>query len=403
MTHQDQPYQSNIWKLYIDRFFSSFWLFLPILVPLYESNGLSATEIFTVQAAYAAAILIFEVPSGYLSDAVGRKKTMIMGSTLLPIAVLTYVLSSGFWSFVLAEIIIAAGNALRSGTDSALLYETLDKLGRKDEYKRIEGTCHFINGIGMGTASMCAGLLTMISLTTPLYINILTALILLPLALSVTEPNPKGQGDVKKMDEHIATLGKALQYCATHKDTRRLIAYAGIITGFGLIAYWSYFLFFKEVGIDIVFYGFFTAGFALLSACGAKLTHTIEEKIGVTKALFLPLIIPLSLIALSYMRNYWGIAFILIHTFLWGFSIPLLKDHLQKRALPNVRATILSVMSMAERVVYVSFAFMFGYITDHYSLQQAYMGLGIIFLLFGAIIILPFIFQAREPALTKSE
>lgn len=389
-------YKSNIWKLYLDRFLSSFWLFLPILVPLYESNGLNASEIFTVQAAYAAAILIFEIPSGYLSDALGRKKTMILGSVLLPIAVLTYALSSGFWTFVLAEVIMAAGNALRSGTDSALLYETLVRLNRKDDYKRVEGTCHFINSIGMGTASICAGLLTVISLATPLYINILTALMLLPLALSLTEPNPIEKDNSKKIDAHIAALGSALTFCATHKEARRLIAYAGLITGFGLIAYWSYFLFFKEVSIDIVFYGFFTAGFSFIAACGAKLTHVIEEKIGANKTLLLPLIIPLSFISLSFVRSDWGISLILLHMFLWGFSMPLLKDHLQKLALPKVRATILSVMSMAERLVYISFAFMFGFVTDHYSLEQAHMGLGIIFLIFGIIIILPLIFHAKK-------
>ena len=52
--------RTNLWKVYIYRFFSDFWLIAPVLVPFYESNGLSATQVFIVQAIYAISLLIFE-------------------------------------------------------------------------------------------------------------------------------------------------------------------------------------------------------------------------------------------------------------------------------------------------------------------------------------------------------
>jgi len=76
--------QANLWKLYIYKFLSEFYLLVPILIPYYTANGLNSTQIFTVQAAYALSLLLFEIPSGYLADVIGRKKTMIIGSILLP-------------------------------------------------------------------------------------------------------------------------------------------------------------------------------------------------------------------------------------------------------------------------------------------------------------------------------
>lgn len=47
--------KSNLWKVYIYKFLSEFYLIVPILIPFYESNGLTKTQVFTVQATYALA------------------------------------------------------------------------------------------------------------------------------------------------------------------------------------------------------------------------------------------------------------------------------------------------------------------------------------------------------------
>jgi MFS family permease len=107
--------RSNLWKIYIYRFLNEFWLVLPILIPYYEANRLNSTQIFTIQAAYALSILLMEIPSGYLADVIGRKKTLILGACFLPVGIGVYVFTHSFATFILAEFIIAIGNSMRSG------------------------------------------------------------------------------------------------------------------------------------------------------------------------------------------------------------------------------------------------------------------------------------------------
>ena len=73
-----------------------FWALLPILVPLYLSCGLKVSDVFLVQRAFA-----------------------------------------------LSESVIGIGQSLRSGSDSALLYDTLKEEGREGEYTRWEGRAFF--------------------------------------------------------------------------------------------------------------------------------------------------------------------------------------------------------------------------------------------------------------------
>ncbi|MGB6340698.1 MAG: hypothetical protein WBF32_13080 [Candidatus Aminicenantaceae bacterium] len=72
--------RANLWKIYSYKFISEFYLIVPILIPYYRSNLLNSTQIFTIQAAYAFSILLLEVPSGYLADVIGRKKTLFLKS-----------------------------------------------------------------------------------------------------------------------------------------------------------------------------------------------------------------------------------------------------------------------------------------------------------------------------------
>ena len=74
--------RSNIVKLYLIKIAKWFMLFMPIIVLFYQENGLAMQDIFTLKAVYSVAIVALEIPSGYLADILGRKKTLIIGTTL---------------------------------------------------------------------------------------------------------------------------------------------------------------------------------------------------------------------------------------------------------------------------------------------------------------------------------
>ena len=71
---------SNIWKLYIIKALRWFLLAMPIAVIFFQDNGLSLSEVMTLQGIYSLTIAIMEIPSGFLADRFGRKQTLVFGT-----------------------------------------------------------------------------------------------------------------------------------------------------------------------------------------------------------------------------------------------------------------------------------------------------------------------------------
>ena len=86
-------------------------LYMPIVVPFYESNGLSMRDIMVLQGIYSVAIVILEIPSGYLADMIGRRKTLIIGALFGSMGFIVYSFSFGFIGFLVAEIILGIGQS----------------------------------------------------------------------------------------------------------------------------------------------------------------------------------------------------------------------------------------------------------------------------------------------------
>jgi len=371
--------KSNLWKIYLYKIFFSFWLIAPILIPFYQSNGLSSTEVFIIQAAFAASTLIFEVPSGYLSDVIGRKKTLVFGSFFLPVGIMFYTFSHIFIYFVIAEIIIGISVSMLSGTDSALLFDSLNNLDLTEKYKEIEGRSLFYERIGTSLASILGGLIAVVSIRAPFYINIFSSLLLIPIALSLKEPKRK----IISKENPIKGILKIIKYSFSHKEIRSLIIYSSLVTATSLIGLWSYFMYYESLGLSIALYGVIFAVFQISSGFGSKFTHNLESKLGRRSSLLLILVIPIIFISLSFFKSFFMIILILANAFIWGFSAPLFYDYVNKKVESDIRATLLSVMNMSSRVIFVIVSPLFGKIVDLYSLSNAYIFLATIFLLVG--------------------
>jgi len=144
-------------------------LVMPIIVPFYNSNGLGMTEVFTLQAAYSLSTVILEVPSGYFADAYGRKRSIVLGALLGFTGNLMYCISYDFTGFLVAEIIMGVGISFISGSDSALLYDTLIARKEEDRYTRFEGFTISVGNFSEAAAGLAGGRLAPSNLPTPLF------------------------------------------------------------------------------------------------------------------------------------------------------------------------------------------------------------------------------------------
>ncbi len=368
--------RSNLWKLYAYKFISEFYLIVPVLIPYYVSHGLNSTQVFTIQATYALAVLLLEVPSGYLADVIGRRATLILGAAFMPLGLAVYAFSDRFSAFILAESLIAVANSMRSGCESALIYDTLLDLKEADEYKKYEGRAILFTRIGTAASAVLGGVAALAFLRLPFLINIATSSFLLPLALSLGEP----QRIKRHARNPFLDILRIARFSFTHGEIRHLIFYAALIGSAGIIAVWASFLYYESLGISVGLFGLIFAAFQLSSALGSSRAHIIEKAIGMRKALTLPLLIGVVFLLAGIVRSPAVIPFIILYSFLWGLSFPLFLDLINRRIESDIRATVLSVAMMAGSLTYVILAPLFGRLVDASSLGKAFLVLGVCFL-----------------------
>ncbi len=374
------PLRANLWKIYIYKFLSEFYLLAPILIPYYMASGLNSTQIFTVQAAYALSVLVFEIPSGYLADVLGRKQTMIIGAVLFPAGIGIYAFTGSFWTFLLAELVLAIANSMRSGCDSALLYDSLLAMGKESQYKKHEGKSFFFARIGSSLASVMGGLLALFFLRLPLIANIVTASVMLPFALALTEP----ERTKLRVDRPLRDILSIARFSMSHQSLRPLIFAAALIMSTGIIGIWAYFLYYEALGVNIGYFGVLFALFQLSSALGSKTSHRIEARWGFKSSLRLLLLIAPVFLLLGLISSIWMIPLIMMNGYIWGFSFPLLMNSMNRFISSDIRATVLSVANMAGSFSYVLLAPSFGKIVDVFSLSTAFILIAAYFLIYAA-------------------
>ncbi|MDD3182060.1 MAG: MFS transporter [Alphaproteobacteria bacterium] len=367
--------ESNIWKLQADRFLSNFWIYVSILVPFFEANGLSPTQIFMTEAIFAIVVATMEIPTGYLSDRIGRKACFILGSALIPTGLAIYTFFHSFGAFACAEAILGLGISFRSGTDSSFLYDTLIELKREKEHKNIEGSALFFKDVGNGVANIMGGLLAVISLTLPFYVNVAISLLMVPLAFSMKEPKRESKKS-QNAKAHLKDMGRAVKYSAKHDILRNASLYAAFINGLGIIGYWLNYLYYGKIGIGVAYFGFLAAGCSLAAAFGSKMLYRIDRKLGEKITLGLPILMGACMCTVGLLQSVWAIPFILCNSFLWGLSVPLLQNILHKNTRSDVRATVLSLSSMGGRLVFVVLSVGIGSLVDATSVHTSLICLG---------------------------
>ena len=124
-----------------------------------QDIGMSLSEIMLLQGAFGLAMALFEFPSGYLADRIGYRRTLMIAAVLNAAGWSIYVRADTIPHILIAEIVLGIGISLISGTDSALLYESLEETGQEGEFGRWNGKVRFFGQFGEGTAAIVAGFL----------------------------------------------------------------------------------------------------------------------------------------------------------------------------------------------------------------------------------------------------
>ena len=175
---------------YATAFSAHFWL--PVFF-LYFQSHLSVAEVLRLEALYYLAVVVTEVPSGYFSDAIGRRITLIIAAASVTLAHAFFFFGDGFALFAVGQVLLATGMAFNSGTNTALHFDTLARLGRSEEYDQREARVSRLTFLGSGVAALAGGAAASFGLHYAYALSLAGGLVALGCAISMKEPHHDGK------------------------------------------------------------------------------------------------------------------------------------------------------------------------------------------------------------------
>jgi len=372
---------------------------MPIVVLFYQSNDMGMHEIFVLKAIYSIAIVAMEIPSGWMADVWGRKKTLILGSILGSGGFLLYSFSYGFWAFAVAEIILGIGHSFVSGADSAMLYDSLKAEKKSEKYIREEGKITSVGNFAEAIAGVVGGFLATISLRTPFYFQFAVAAIAIPAAFTMVEPKIHAI----EQSHSIKRLVQNIRNTFVSDQNLRISILLSAITGTATLTFaWFVQPFFKAINLPVEMFGIFWTALNLTVGISSAFAYKVTDFLG-RKWSILSVIILLSAgyFLSGLVISYYGLAFLFIFYLVRGIATPIFKNYINEYTGSEVRATMLSVRNFIIRIVFAGIGPLLGWITDNAGLNKAFLLAGILYLVSSLIVIFPWMRQNKHNS--KSE
>ena len=127
----------TVFRLY--QFFNGIIFTGPIWAVFLLSRGLTLTQFGFVEAALHVGMLIAQVPTGALADALGRRRLLVGAGFFTAAAELGYVYAPGFGLICVAGAVHGVAFALRTGADEAYLFDSLAHDDAQAQFPRMLG------------------------------------------------------------------------------------------------------------------------------------------------------------------------------------------------------------------------------------------------------------------------
>ena len=112
----------------------------PFLILVFrEEKGLSFLQIGILIGFREICVNLFEVPSGAVADLYGRRRAMILSFSAYIVSFMVFALSHSLASLFGAMFFFAIGEAFRTGTHKAMIFDWLRLQGRSNEKTKVYG------------------------------------------------------------------------------------------------------------------------------------------------------------------------------------------------------------------------------------------------------------------------
>ncbi len=368
-------------------------LMMPVIVPYFGLSGLGIDRVFQLQAIFAITVVLLEVPSGYVSDLLGRRGCLILAGLLHGVAYSLLAWASSFWGFVLFELAAAVGVCFYSGTDVALLYDSLEALGDPSGKRRLLGRRLMWMQGGETAAALLAALLISaagsgLTLQELAYANAVVGWAPFFLALSLVDVVPPGLSKTS----HLRNASMIWRGVMNESRALRLVLFNLIIYGLStLIAVWAFQDYWTHLDVPLAYFGLLWAAYNLAVALVGRLAHRVEDRIGFAMTVKTVGLLPvlgyggMALCSLQFATEravQWavlGVCLGLLFQIGRGLTQVVIKDSLNTSVPAAWRATANSIASLGVRLSFFVLGPILGWLAANHGYPMALGAFGALY------------------------
>ena len=137
--------------------------FDPFLMLFFLEKNLLYVQIGVLYSIRMITRTILEIPSGIIADTLGRRGTMIFSYIFYILSFIIYYFSSNYLFLIIATFVFAVGDAFRTGTHKAMIFEYLKFKDWEDQKVHYYGHTRSWSQTGSAVSSLIAALIVFYS------------------------------------------------------------------------------------------------------------------------------------------------------------------------------------------------------------------------------------------------
>lgn len=160
---EDKAIRHQLIRFCLYGFLKNLQFFDPFLVLAFRDKGLSFTQIGVLISFRAVFVNLMEVPSGAIADTWGRRRSMIFSMSAYIASFLLFALADSYTAFFPAMLFFALGEAFRTGTHKAMIFQWVNKHHLQKEKSRIYGLTRSWSKQGSALNSLIAAAIMIMS------------------------------------------------------------------------------------------------------------------------------------------------------------------------------------------------------------------------------------------------
>ncbi len=348
---------------------------------LYFSSMVPLSSAILLGSIYYLCVTLSEVPSGYFSDRLGRRITMLVSAACFVASNVAFIAATDFTGLVFGQVLLALGMAFLSGTDTAFLYDSLLSLGTQEQYAVHEAHGQLLGTAGLALASLAGGVLGLADLRLPYGLALVGALWAFWLTWGCVEP-PDRRQDGSGTESFLHSI----------RDCWRLLSDRVLAWLFGVmvfmyslehVAYEFYQPYLRLLDLEW-FAGDTTtlvsgvvAGISMVGGVlGAAFSVRLHQRLGIRSLLYIAFATHLAIIgALAFVLAQWVLVLVILRNFPMVLIYAPVNAMIAPRIGSHLRATYLSIQSLMGRLVFSGLLLVLSSSVDHQPLAWSSLSL----------------------------